>query len=170
MPETFACLTSAGEGGKTRFSCRTDSIVAAIFPPRGSCLIEAPNQGTVKPSARRAVLQWRPFFPPPEMPRKPVPFSEARPLRPLPALIFMSRWLQLPLYLGLIVAQAIYVWLFWQELYYLVLAAFGNVHALEHILDAVTIADASRPTKLNETVIMLVVLGLIDVVMISNLL
>jgi uncharacterized membrane protein YqhA len=26
-------------------------------------------------------------------------------------LIFMSRWLQLPLYLGLIVAQGIYVWL-----------------------------------------------------------
>ena len=95
-----------------------------------------------------------------------------RPLKPLPNLIFMSRWLQLPLYLGLIVAQGIYVWLFWQELYYLVLAAFGNASALEHILDAVTIASdaAARPTKLNETVIMLVVLGLIDVVMISNLL
>ena len=98
--------------------------------------------------------------------------SKMRPLKPLPNLIFMSRWLQLPLYLGLIVAQGIYVWLFWQELYYLVLAAFGNVDALAHILDAVTVAakDAIRPTKLNETVIMLVVLGLIDVVMISNLL
>jgi uncharacterized protein (TIGR00645 family) len=98
--------------------------------------------------------------------------AKMRPLRPLPNLIFMSRWLQLPLYLGLIVAQGIYVWLFWQELYYLVLAAFGNTAALEHILDAVTVAatDAVRPTKLNETVIMLVVLGLIDVVMISNLL
>ena len=42
--------------------------------------------------------------------------TEARALRPLPSLIFASRWLQLPLYLGLIVAQAIYVWLFWQEL------------------------------------------------------
>ena len=95
-----------------------------------------------------------------------------RPLKPLPNLIFMSRWLQLPLYLGLIVAQAIYVWLFWQELYYLVMAAFGNASALAHVLDAVTVAatDAARPTKLNETVIMLVVLGLIDVVMISNLL
>ena len=30
-------------------------------------------------------------------------------LAPLPYLIFASRWLQLPLYLGLIVAQAIYV-------------------------------------------------------------
>jgi uncharacterized membrane protein YqhA len=33
--------------------------------------------------------------------QKPV---EARALRPLPSLIFASRWLQLPLYLGLIVA------------------------------------------------------------------
>ena len=48
-----------------------------------------------------------------------------QPLRPLPNLIFASRWLQLPLYLGLIIAQAVYVWLFWQELYYLILAAFG---------------------------------------------
>ena len=94
----------------------------------------------------------------------------ARALRPLPSLIFASRWLQLPLYLGLIAAQAIYVWLFWQELYYLVLAAFGNVEALTHVLDAVTVEGGARPPKLNETVIMLVVLGLIDVVMISNLL
>ncbi len=98
--------------------------------------------------------------------------TKLRPMKPLPNFIFMSRWLQLPLYLGLIVAQAIYVWLFWQELYFLVLAAFGNEAALHHILDAVTVAgkDILRPTKLNETVIMLVVLGLIDVVMISNLL
>ena len=96
--------------------------------------------------------------------------TEARALRPLPALIFASRWLQLPLYLGLIVAQGIYVWLFWQELYYLVLAAFGNISALEHVLDAVTVPGVARPGKLDETVIMLVVLGLIDVVMISNLL
>ena len=93
-----------------------------------------------------------------------------RPLKPLPNLIFASRWLQLPLYLGLIVAQGVYVWLFWQELYYLLLAAFGNVDALSHVLDAVTVEGLARPTKLNETVIMLVVLGLIDVVMISNLL
>ena len=96
--------------------------------------------------------------------------SEARALRPLPSLIFASRWLQLPLYLGLIVAQAIYVWLFWQELYHLLLAAFGNGEALQHVLDAVTVEGVERPAKLNETVIMLVVLGLIDVVMISNLL
>ena len=95
---------------------------------------------------------------------------EARVLRPLPNLIFASRWLQLPLYLGLILAQAVYVWLFWQELYYLLLAAFGNGNALEHVIDAVTVEGVERPTKLTETVIMLVVLGLIDVVMISNLL
>jgi uncharacterized protein (TIGR00645 family) len=96
--------------------------------------------------------------------------NEARALRPLPSLIFASRWLQLPLYLGLIIAQGIYVWLFWQELYHLVMAAFGNSTALEHVLDAVTVPGVDRPAKLNETVIMLVVLGLIDVVMISNLL
>ena len=92
------------------------------------------------------------------------------PLRPVPALIFASRWLQLPLYLGLIVAQGVYVWLFWQELYYLLLAAFGNSDALGHVLDAVTVEGVERPDGLTETVIMLVVLGLIDVVMISNLL
>ena len=93
-----------------------------------------------------------------------------RPLRPLPNLIFASRWLQLPLYLGLIIAQAVYVWLFWQELYYLLLAAAGSSDALNHVLDAVTVEGVKRPAKLTETVIMLVVLGLIDVVMISNLL
>jgi len=96
--------------------------------------------------------------------------SEARALRPIPALIFASRWLQLPLYLGLIVAQAVYVWLFWQELYYLLLATFGDVNALNHVLDSVTVDGAKRPMKPDETVLMLVVLGLIDVVMISNLL
>ena len=96
--------------------------------------------------------------------------TKLRPMKPLPNLIFMSRWLQLPLYLGLIVAQAVYVWLFWQELYYLIMAAFGHTDSLEHILDAVTVEGAVRASKLNETVIMLVVLALIDVVMISNLL
>ena len=90
--------------------------------------------------------------------------------RPIPSLIFASRWLQLPLYLGLIVAQCVYVWLFWQELYYLVMATFGDGQALTHVLDSVTVEGGVRPTKPNETVLMLVVLGLIDVVMISNLL
>ena len=67
---------------------------------------------------------------------------------PLPALIFSSRWLQLPLYLGLIVAQGVYVFLFLKELWHL-------------IHDAPSLTEQS---------IMLIVLGLIDVVMISNLL
>jgi uncharacterized protein (TIGR00645 family) len=96
--------------------------------------------------------------------------SSMRPLKPLPNLIFMSRWLQLPLYLGLIVAQAIYVWVFWQELFHLLMATFGNADSLNHVLDAVTVEGGPRPKKPNETVLMLVVLGLIDVVMISNLL
>ena len=91
-------------------------------------------------------------------------------MKPLPALIFWSRWLQLPLYLGLILAQAVYVFIFWTELYYLILSAFGSEAALQHILTSVTVEGALPPTKLNEVTIMLVVLGLIDVVMISNLL
>jgi len=91
-------------------------------------------------------------------------------MRPIPAFIFASRWLQLPLYLGLILAQTVYVWHFWVELADLIGAAFGNQAALDHILNAVAIEGAPRPTRLNETTIMLVVLGLIDVVMISNLL
>ncbi len=71
-----------------------------------------------------------------------------KPLDPLPRMIFASRWLQLPLYLGLIVAQGVYVILFIHELWKLVLGA----------------------TSLSEQDIMLLVLGLIDVVMISNLL
>ena len=67
---------------------------------------------------------------------------------PLSWLIFSSRWLQLPLYLGLIVAQCVYVFLFGKELWHLIHRAPG----------------------LGEQEIMLIVLGLIDVVMISNLL
>ena len=87
----------------------------------------------------------------------------------LSGFIFMSRWLQLPLYLGLILAQCVYVFHFWVELKDLIGAAIGNEAALEHIFHAVAVGS-EVPTKLNETTIMLVVLGLIDVVMISNLL
>ncbi|WP_338771319.1 TIGR00645 family protein [Massilia sp. METH4] len=96
--------------------------------------------------------------------------SNGRALRPIPAFIFMSRWLQLPLYLGLILAQCVYVFHFWVELKDLIGAAMGNEASLQHIIAAVTVPGAPPPTKLNETTIMLVVLGLIDVVMISNLL
>ena len=69
-------------------------------------------------------------------------------LGPLPFLIFSSRWLQLPLYLGLIAAQCVYVFLFGKELWHLI----------------------HDTPSLGEQDIMLIVLGLIDVVMISNLL
>ena len=89
----------------------------------------------------------------------------------LPKLIFASRWLQLPLYLGLIVAQCVYVFHFWVELTHLIEAVFGNPAALTQLVESIGYKAAPDwQPKLNETVIMLVVLGLIDVVMISNLL
>jgi uncharacterized protein (TIGR00645 family) len=66
----------------------------------------------------------------------------------LSTILFGSRWLQVPLYLGLIGAQLVYVVHFMVELEHLVTGTF----------------------KLSEASIMLIVLGLIDVVMISNLL
>jgi uncharacterized protein (TIGR00645 family) len=80
-------------------------------------------------------------------PETPLPPKGLR-LRPIPMLIFGSRWLQLPLYIGLIVAQGVYVVLFLKELW----------HLFSHAFD------------FSEQQIMLAVLGLIDVVMISNLL
>jgi len=91
-------------------------------------------------------------------------------LAPLPKLIFASRWLQLPLYLGLILAQAVYVYHFWVELVHLIEAAFGNKAALEQLITSIGYRSDAPVTALNETIIMLVVLALIDVVMISNLL
>ena len=89
----------------------------------------------------------------------------------LPALIFASRWMQLPLYLGLILAQVVYVWHFWAELLHLVQAVLGDKAALTILVESIGYkTDPLWVPKLNETVIMLVVLGLIDVVMISNLL
>lgn len=85
-------------------------------------------------------------------------------------MIFASRWLQLPLYLGLIAAQAVYVVHFLVELQHLVEAAFGSQTALTALVSSIGYKDAGVPSALNETIIMLVVLALIDVVMISNLL
>ena len=99
----------------------------------------------------------------------PVP-RRGSPLRPLPKLIFASRWLQLPLYLGLIVAQAVYVVHFLVELLHLVEAAFGSKDALQALITSIGYKTTAPVGTLNETVIMLVVLALIDVVMISNLL
>lgn len=81
-------------------------------------------------------------------PETPLPPPGPLRLRPIPLLIFSSRWLQLPLYVGLIVGQAVYAVLFLKELWHLV------THA----------------TSFSEQQIMLVILSLIDVVMISNLL
>ncbi|MGK0714608.1 TIGR00645 family protein [Leucobacter sp. W1153] len=71
--------------------------------------------------------------------------------RTLAGFIFASRWLQAPLYLGLIIAQAIYVVLFFVELWHLIETAIINGH-------------------FTETEVMLSVLALIDIVMIANLL
>ena len=91
----------------------------------------------------------------------------------LPRFIFMSRWLQVPLYLGLIVAQGVYVWQFLHELFVLLWAATGSPEAVELIRGNVAVPGADpeiAKTMNRETLTMLVVLGLIDVVMISNLL
>ncbi|MFC7205469.1 TIGR00645 family protein [Comamonas endophytica] len=88
----------------------------------------------------------------------------------LPAFIFASRWLQVPLYLGLIMAQGVYVWHFLLELWHLIEAAFGSQEALQALVTSIGYKPDAPLTGLNETVIMLVVLALIDVVMISNLL
>ena len=93
-----------------------------------------------------------------------------RRIHPLSKLIFASRWLQLPLYLGLIAAQGIYVYHFWIELVHLVEAALGNTQALQALITSIGYKSDAQVSALNETIIMLVVLGLIDVVMISNLL
>jgi uncharacterized protein (TIGR00645 family) len=69
-------------------------------------------------------------------------------IKPMEAFIFWSRWLQAPLYLGLIAAQGVYVYQFMHELINLI----------------------TKAGTLAETEIMLIVLGLIDVVMIANLL
>ena len=71
-----------------------------------------------------------------------------RPIKALESFIFWSRWLQAPLYVGLIVAQGVYVYQFLHELVGLV----------------------GKTGNLTDTEIMLIVLGLIDVVMIANLL
>ena len=68
--------------------------------------------------------------------------------------IFASRWLQAPLYVGLIIAQCVYVYQFFLELWHLGHIAFSP---------AGSVKDPG-------TLIMLNVLGLIDVVMIANLL
>ena len=78
-------------------------------------------------------------------------------------LIFASRWLQLPLYLGLIVAQAFYVWQFMKELWHLGVGLFTG--QVEHV-DADGHAHVEAFTSGD---MIIAVLGLVDVVMIANL-
>lgn len=73
------------------------------------------------------------------------------PTKLLPSFLFASRWLQAPLYFGLIIAQAFFVWQFMVELGHLAHGFFAD-------------------TPLSEADVVLVVLGLIDIVMIANLL
>lgn len=90
-------------------------------------------------------------------PQKQIPQSK----QTLGSFIFLSRWLQAPLYLGLIVAQAVYVYRFLLELWHLIGFALLN-----HTPPSSTPLHVTDP----ETIVMLSVLGLIDVVMIANLL
>ena len=87
-----------------------------------------------------------------------------KPLGLIPQLIFASRWLQLPLYLGLIIAQVVYVVLFFEEMYHLV-ELLWNPASLDASITRLGLTERSK-----ETVVMIIVLSLIDVVMISNLL
>lgn len=88
------------------------------------------------------------------------PFSMSKPNsdspleKALETTIFASRWLQAPLYVGLIIAQGVYVYQFFQELWHL-------LHTVIH-----------QPAEVKDlgSFTMLAVLGLIDVVMIANLL
>lgn len=68
-------------------------------------------------------------------------------LNRLEALIFASRWFQAPMYLGLLVAQLVFVYKFGVELLHLI----------------------SHANTLQETEIMLVLLGLVDAAMVANL-
>jgi uncharacterized protein (TIGR00645 family) len=80
--------------------------------------------------------------------------------------IFASRWLQAPLYVGLIVAQCVYVYQFMVELVHLVHLPFA---AQPVTAAGEAVSQISTDSKVS-TDIMLMVLGLIDVVMIANLL
>ena len=79
---------------------------------------------------------------------QPLPANTTAEMRTLPKLIFMSRWLQLPLYLGLIAAQGVYVWHFLIELLHLIEAAFGSPTAIARWPRAsATAARRSRSMK-----------------------
>jgi uncharacterized protein (TIGR00645 family) len=89
------------------------------------------------------------------------PKTQSKKTQTLASFIFLSRWLQAPLYFGLIIAQAVYVYRFLLELWHLIGFALLN-----HAPPTSTPQHVTDP----ETIVMLSVLGLIDVVMIANLL
>ena len=104
----------------------------------------------------------------------PVPIPPSRGRRFVSRAIFLSRWLQVPLYVGLIAAQGVYVWQFWVELGHLLSAVLGDPHAVQAVTCSVQASgiDCSKlpvASTLSEATVMLVVLGLVDVVMISHL-
>src|SRR5574343_927164 len=156
----MGCLLNArcAPAGADGFELSSGRLTNGLLPGSGlspARLVPALESGAI-PFAIDAMQQK----PSPRGPR----------LRPLPNVIFASRWLQLPLYLGLILAQAVYVFHFWVELVHLIEAAFGNTAALTQLVTSIGYKSDFEVTALNETIIMLVVLALIDVVMISNLL
>ncbi|MEU9333907.1 IS21-like element helper ATPase IstB [Streptomyces sp. NPDC048290] len=82
----------------------------------------------------------------------PAPYapSSSPPPRTLGLALFATRWLQAPLYFGLVAVQGVYVYKFFYELWKLILTCVGG--------------------RATETYVMLAVLKLVDVVMIANLL
>ena len=91
----------------------------------------------------------------------PRPFRpQSRWVRSVGLMIFFSRWLQAPLYIGLIIAQIIYVIVFMVEL----------INLGGDVWTSLTVPGDDGGIHVEEAAIMLSVLGLIDVVMIANLL
>jgi uncharacterized protein (TIGR00645 family) len=90
--------------------------------------------------------------------------------RTLASFIFLSRWLQAPLYFGLIVAQGVYVYRFFLSLWELIGFSLLGHPAPASLLHTAVGPDGAPKPQDAEAIVMLFVLGLIDVVMIANLL
>ena len=86
----------------------------------------------------------------------PLPQEKNTRMRAVPRFIFASRWLQLPLYVGLIAAQCVYVFHFWLELVHLLEAVFGSQTALQALVSSIGYKSDVAVTALNETIIMLI--------------
>ncbi len=68
--------------------------------------------------------------------------------KPVESFLFFSRWLQLPMYLGLVAAQCAYAWLFMRDVWHM----FAKLPGI------------------TEKELLVIILALIDMVMVSNLL